>query len=397
MERDPNIPTRAKPSRVEIIDMLRGWAVIVMIETHVFNATLSGEATSSTLFYYLKFFNGLVAPSFLFASGLAYAVTTRRKMKQYLQFGRPLFKQLSRILLILAIGYILHVPFFSLQRLRAGITTEQYQGFFQVDILQCIAVTLLILQCTLFLFRVERIIYWVTGALGVGFVFLAPIVWGIDFWTILPWPIAAYLNGLRYSLFPLFPWAGFLLAGTLAGFVYVTAHERNMPHGAGPGEISMMRSLLWIGGSAILLSVAIEPLAGYLYPGHDYWRASPGFFFLRLGLVAVLCSFLHMYQQWRGISPHSIITLFGRESLLIYVLHLLMIYGTFGEFKFAAEAGQSFGYDGAGITTILLLLLMYVSARFWSHVKKESPRLKVIFNVCTVTFAIGLFIFGSGE
>ena len=27
--------------RIEFIDLLRGWAVIVMIETHVFNATLT--------------------------------------------------------------------------------------------------------------------------------------------------------------------------------------------------------------------------------------------------------------------------------------------------------------------------------------------------------------------
>ncbi|HTR98772.1 MAG TPA: heparan-alpha-glucosaminide N-acetyltransferase domain-containing protein, partial [Bacteroidota bacterium] len=80
--------------RIEFIDLLRGWAVIVMIQTHVFNATLPDAITRTWFFEVLRFVDGLVAPSFLFASGMAYAVTTRRKINDYLAFGPPLFKQL---------------------------------------------------------------------------------------------------------------------------------------------------------------------------------------------------------------------------------------------------------------------------------------------------------------
>ena len=54
--------------RIEYIDLLRGWAVIVMIQTHVFNAVLRPEITTTASFQWLKFVDGLVAPSFLFAS-----------------------------------------------------------------------------------------------------------------------------------------------------------------------------------------------------------------------------------------------------------------------------------------------------------------------------------------
>src|SRR5512141_3291674 len=110
--------TPPKKRRVEFIDLLRGWAVLVMIETHVANATLTAESASTDFFQVLKFINGLVAPSFLFASGMAYAVTSRRKLNDYLSFGPPLIKQIFRLLLILMIGYALHLPKFNYYHLR---------------------------------------------------------------------------------------------------------------------------------------------------------------------------------------------------------------------------------------------------------------------------------------
>ncbi|HMD13095.1 MAG TPA: heparan-alpha-glucosaminide N-acetyltransferase domain-containing protein, partial [Bacteroidota bacterium] len=62
-------------SRLEFIDLLRGWAVFVMIETHVFNALLLPQLKEETFFKILTFVNGLVAPSFLFCAGLALAIT----------------------------------------------------------------------------------------------------------------------------------------------------------------------------------------------------------------------------------------------------------------------------------------------------------------------------------
>jgi uncharacterized membrane protein len=363
-----------------------------MIETHVSNATLAPEILSSVVFRYVNFINGLVAPSFLFASGMAYAVTTRRKLNDYLSLGPPLFKQLLRVLLILVIGYCLHLPVFSLRAVLTETTVEQWEHFFQVDILQCIAVTLLCLQLILLLVRNELRLYSVAAVLGVTFVVAAPFIWQVDFWTMIPWPIAAYMNGIRHSLFPLFPWSAFLLAGGLTGYFFARSRERTVVEGTDP----TWRSLLWIGGSAILLGIAIEPLIPNIYPSHDYWRSGPGFFFLRLGIIMMLCGLMHLYQHARGVSSGSVVTLFGRESLLVYVLHLQLIYGTFGSFNFKEEAGQSFAYTEAAIATVVLIGLMYASAFGWSRIKRTSPRWKMIFTIATLALVVGLFVFGEG-
>ena len=383
--------------RVDFIDLLRGWAVIVMIETHVFNATLAADVTSQSFFQYIKFMNGLVAPSFLFASGLAYAVTTRRKLPDYLAFGQPLAKQIGRLLLILGIGYTLHVPIFSLRKLMAGMTVDQLQSFFQVDILQCIAISLLSLQILLLMLRTERRLYRVVLVLGFLIVAVAPFIWSVDFWDLIPWPLAAYMNGLRYSLFPPFPWSAFLFWGAATGYFYAAARERRRPENTIAPEESLMRSLLWAGGCAILVSIAIRPLSLSIYPIHDYWHADPGFFFLRIGIVMLLCGTIFFYQRRPGGAGRSVVILFGRESLLVYVLHLLIIYGSFGKFNFRKEVNQSYGYFEAAVATIILVFLMYIAAHVWSRVKSESPRLKKILNLSTLALTIGLFVFGEGE
>jgi uncharacterized membrane protein len=387
----------SKPKRVEYIDLLRGWAVIVMIETHVSNATLTPAILGSDAFAYLKFLNGLVAPSFLFASGLAYAVTTRRKKADYLAFGKPLFKQFLRLLFILIIGYILHLPKFSFDHLLHETTGQDWQVFFQADVLHCIAVSLLFMQILLLVLRTERRMYLALAVIALAVVFVTPIMWSVDFWMILPWPIAAYLNGLHFSLFPLFPWSAFLFAGAITGYYYLNSKEARLPEGKVGNEDAMMRTLLWVAGSAVLFSFAIEPLAAAVYPTYDYWRFSPSFYFLRLGLVMGLCVGMFFFEQKKGVSPASPITLSGRESLLVYATHLLLIYGKFARFNFRDEVNHTFGYLEAAVTMLVLLVLMYFLARVWSGVKKGPPRWKLAVNVGALAIFLGVFFFGPGE
>lgn len=390
-------PARPPSKRVEFIDLLRGWAVIVMIETHVLNATLTSETMSGGAFQWLKFINGLVAPSFLFASGLAYAITTHRKAREYLSFGPALFRQCGRLLFILLIGYLLHLPKFKLSTLLYQTSEHDWQVFFQADVLHCIAVSLLIMQLLLLVLRTERRLYLSLIGICAGVVFMTPVMWGIDFLGVLPVPIAAYLNGLHFSLFPLFPWSAFLFAGGITGFFYVQAKEKGSAGVHPGGEAVMMRFLFWTALCIIVISFGIEPWAARTYPVYQYWRTSPSFFLLRLGLVALLCVAMFSYEKWRGVSAASVVTLIGRESLLVYATHLLLIYGNFGTFNFRDEVRHTFGYLEAGIATVILLLLMTLLAKGWSGIKRNRPQWKRRIEMVTLAVFLGIFIFGPGN
>jgi uncharacterized membrane protein len=380
--------------RIEFIDLLRGWAVIVMIETHVFNATLVPELTGSSFFQVLKFINGLVAPSFLFASGMAYAVTTRRKMNDYLSFGWPLFRQIGRLLFIMLIGYSLHIPKFNYAHLRYDAGATAWEMFWQADVLQCIAVSLLFLQVMLLLTRSEVRLYRIVTVVAAGIVLATPVMWGIDFRGAVPPPLAAYLNGREYSLFPLFPWSAFLFAGAIAGHLYLRAKDRAGNAGAGEPVGVMMAHAVRIGFGFIAVSFLLHPLAALVYPYYEYWRISPSFFLLRLGIVLVLCAGLFLYERKKSVSARSFVALMGRESLLVYATHLLLVYGKFGSFTFTDRVGGTFGYGEAIVTTLVLLGLMYVLALAWSRLKAGPEGVKRAVQLAILACFALVFFYG---
>lgn len=378
-------------TRVGFVDLLRGWAVIVMIQTHVFNALLLPALTAADLFSVVRFVDGLVAPSFLFASGLAYAITTRRKLQEYLAFGWPLFRQLGRLLLILLIGYMLHIPRFNYQHLVYEAGPEAWERFWQVDVLHCIAVSLLFLQVLLLVLRSEKRLYRTVLVVTVGVVVLTPVMWTLNWSTYLPVAIASYLNGMYYSLFPLFPWSAFLFAGALTGHYYTEARSGSRPG----GENRMMRRASATGLAVILLSFPLHPLAEALYPVYDYWHVSPSFVLLRLGLVLLLCGGLFLYEQRKGVQASSLVALFGRESLIVYVTHLTLLYGNFFGDSLAHRLGGTFTYGQAIAATLLLFLLMYLLAFVWGRIKRGPAKWRVALEAAFVTIILLFFFFGS--
>ena len=102
--------------RFTFIDLLRGWAIIIMIEVHVFNAFLLPELKQTGWFDILTFVNGLVAPAFLFVSGFAFQVSSGSKLDDMRKFKSSFWKKLLRYFSIILIGYALHLPFYSLSK-----------------------------------------------------------------------------------------------------------------------------------------------------------------------------------------------------------------------------------------------------------------------------------------
>ncbi len=394
-ERD--ITPSSKSKRVEFIDLLRGWAVLIMIETHVFNATLTAETVGGDIFQWIKFINGLVAPSFLFASGLAYAVTARRKLRDYVSAGPPLYANVRRLLFVVMIGYLLHIPKFNYKQIIYETTGQAWQMFFQADVLQCIGVSLLFIQGLLLVLKDERRLYYTLAVLAVLIAFVTPIMWGFDAWNSLPWVFAGYVNAKSFSGFPLFPWTAFLFGGAVFGYFYLRAKDAGVTSGAVYNEMRMMKQVVWIAPLIVVLSFLIEPIASSVYPVYDYWMFSPSFFLLRFGLVMLLCAGMFFYEKWKSVSAGSVVALVGRESLIVYSVHLLWIYGNFATFNFRKVVNHSFGYQEALIATVVLIALMIALALGWDKIRKMDPRVKKWIQWSVFVFLVLLFFFGPGE
>lgn len=217
----------AEKSRLVFIDLLRGWAVLVMVEVHVFNAFMIPAYRETQWFEILNFINGLVAPSFIFISGFVFVVASQRKLESFRTFGSDFWRQIWRIGLVMIIGYYLHLPFFSLRRMLTETTESGWLQFYQTDVLQCIAVGLFILFMVRIFIRNNR---WYKHALLFSGLFvcgLSPFLSDIDFVRFIHPSIAAYINGRHFSLFPLFPWMGFMLFAGYCAANYIEARRDN--------------------------------------------------------------------------------------------------------------------------------------------------------------------------
>ncbi|MEX0736017.1 MAG: heparan-alpha-glucosaminide N-acetyltransferase domain-containing protein [Bacteroidota bacterium] len=364
--------------RLTFIDLLRGWATLVMIEVHVVNAFLLPAVREAGWFDVLNFINGLVAPAFLFVSGFVFVLAAERKREEFRTFGFAFWKQLGRIGVIWGVGYALHLPFFSLKRVLNEATGADYLRFYQADILHCIALGLLLLFLVRLFFHQENTYRLFLGSTAAVVVLGAPLVWEIDFLNHLPAPLAAYMNGQHASQFPVFNWLGFMLLGGLMASIHRTWKETG-------GESTFFRAVALTGGGLILGGSLLMQLPFGLSYGSTAIRADPFFFLIRFGIILVLLVGCWVYgaRRQRG---DSFVFAVSRESLLVYAVHLLVIYGDFWNGRSLASLnGKSLTVAECALATTGLFLLMIGLSKGWGRLKQVSP-----VSARRVSFAVGL-------
>ena len=371
--------------RFVYIDLLRGWAGLVMIEVHVVNAFLDTAYRDAPWFKVLNFINGLVAPSFLFVAGYSFVIVAQRKWNNYLAMDRVFWKQLQRIGQVWLVGYALHIPFFSLRRLISAEWNE-WLPFWKVDVLHCIAASLFLLLMVVLIVRTQRRFFYAVAVMAAAAIGLAPFFWGSNPETILPLQVSHYFSAAHGAQFPLFPWSGFVFCGALTGYgASVWRNRERLPQ--------YFRMLLPAGIVLILVSLAGTWLPWDLYPPHNFWRTSPLFFAIRLGIVLVLLSTLWYWEQ-AAKSGKSIVSIAGSESLVVYALHLLVIYGLFFDHKsLSFIIGRTCGIPTVVGITIILVAAMVVLAYVWNTLKNKNMRWARYIQYTFLAIALFSFIF----
>lgn len=336
-----------------------------MIETHVVNALLNPSIKETGLYKVISFINGLVAPSFLFCAGLGLAITLSRRREAFLTPGKTLFRYLARLGFLLIVAYSLHLPFFSWTKLKGIADANTWIPFYQADILQVIALTLLLTVIFVQIFRTERRFVIALSASAVLFVFLAPLLRNLDLGSLPPW-LQPYLTNRVKSQFPLFPWSAFLIGGVLAG-MYLFRHAEDQRR---PAAAKLARAGILAVAAALLCEAA--PLT--LYPAHSFFNASPEFFFVRFGII--LCILAGFWAAERPSAPAKSrgMILFGQESLIVYVTHLLVVYGYTYEWSFVRLYGPTLGYAGCAGLFAALSAAMYLLAFGWHAIKRWNAQ-----------------------
>ena len=145
----------AHAHRVIFIDLGRFLALVFMLYGHTVSALLAPEYQRGTWFEVWNFQRGLTSSLFLLLSGFAFSIATSKRWSSHQSFSPAVFKRTRRFALFLLLGYAIHfpVPRFSML---TTLTEEQWRSFTQVDVLQLIGATFLIVQALVFVVKSRR-------------------------------------------------------------------------------------------------------------------------------------------------------------------------------------------------------------------------------------------------
>jgi len=350
--------------RLIFVDLLRGWATIVMIEVHVFNAFIIPSLKGTDWYNTLNYINGIVAPTFIFVAGFVFVYVSERKIQDFRTYGKQFWRQIFRIAEIWMIGYLLHLPFFSWARMLHESTQDDWLKFFQSDVLNCIAAGLLFLFLVRIKIKSNDIYRYFLLVSGLGVAFVTPFIWEIDFNKYVPAPIGAYFNGQHFSGFPLFLWIAFMMAGGYFAMDYLRARQTG-------DEKSFIRRTAIIGAVMIIGGHLAAVVPSYIPHASVDVRANPFFFFERLGVVMLLLLVCWYYAVWRK-TEKSFILDASRESLSIYAAHLLVIYGLFyRDMSLSYLYGGTLSVVECCVATLALMVAMVYAAKLWSWMKQQ--------------------------
>lgn len=341
-ERPPDVEKRPG-QRVVAIDLLRLAATFQMVQGHTIDAILQTELRNGLVFSAWTWIRGLTSVAFLFAAGLSFHLATLLRFEAHRNDPKAQRKRIRRGLLLIALGYLLHLP------VGASSWVEAWTIGSVVDVLQCIGLTLIGLELATRAARRPEQVAW-------GSALIAPLLLLLTLFTenlsAVGWsvPLVGYVTKATGSIFPIVPWAAHMLAGVAVGIFCWPKGGRT------PARKSMSRLLL-VGATLLLIGLAGGDMLPALLPC------------IPLGTVILATAAIAYVSHDLPRLRRSLARLAG-ESLAIYVFHILIVYGAV--LGLSTQLGPTQGVWPSIAWAALLLALSAIAGLGWSVLKERN-------------------------
>lgn len=339
--------TTDQAHRVIFIDLMRAIAVLQMVQGHTIDVLLveNIRTMQQPIFEIWYFLRGMTAPIFMFTAGTVFTYLFKSVNKPFEKNYR-VGKGIRRAFLLIFIGYMLRYPTWTIFNF-SDVTPDKWQSFISVDVLQLIGVSLLILLMILFLAEKLKLNYTAAFIAISVFIFLSsPFIERVNWLSILPAPLASYFSAEIGSLFPLFPWSGYVIAGGVLG-----SYLAENPLVFKTSRFSILLAIF--GGTFTFIAIISERILEALQIQIANPQTEPNTIFFRMGFVLLLTA-LVSYISLRVNRIPQIIILAGRNTLLIYVVHLIILYGS----AWSPGINLLWGYSFSGWESFLAALIM---------------------------------------
>jgi len=320
-----------KKTHLFYIDLFRAFIIVLMIQGHLFRALLSTDIKKGLIFSIHEYIHGLVAPGFLFLSGFLFFYTIRNKS------GKEILLKLKVYAGIVFIGYFLHLPFFSLSKLIGYWGEGAAEKFLYMDILQAIGYSLII-SAIFWIISKRFFLHFIKFMVLLNLVlcFLQPKTQNFFF---------SYFIDQNVSQFPLFPWSLFFFLGILASGLEDKYNKIIFP-------------------LSVLLMIFASDLNGFF----SKLISDSG------KLLFSYSVFLHLKKPKSTIPLMEKFLLASKESLFLYVAHIMIIYGSVLNIGLVKIIGTNHRIPFITFVFFLFLFILYTSAYLLNELKHEKQK-----------------------
>ncbi|MFD0963926.1 heparan-alpha-glucosaminide N-acetyltransferase domain-containing protein [Pseudofulvibacter geojedonensis] len=303
-------------NRLVFIDALRSFAIIMMLQGHFVSSLLSCTYKDSNNIYYSvwEYFRGITAPTFFTITGFIFmflVLNQTDKKKQLLRIK----KGIKRGLVLIAWGYILRIGI-------AGVLSGYiHEAYFYTDVLHIIGLSLLLL-CFIYLTLYKRSsnLFQVTLVMITVLSFLFERYYNAIEMPYLPTVISHYFTKANGAVFSLFPWFGYVSIGAFLATLFIKYKDQKNFYFLLPKYTGLLGLLLLFFSTGILLNLGELTQISIFTVSGEY-----NYLFTRLGdSLVLMTAFIYL----RNILNHSIFIQIGKVTLSIYIVHHILLYGS---------------------------------------------------------------------
>jgi uncharacterized membrane protein len=323
------------------LDWMRGLAVLIMIEAHLFDSWTEAAARSSDAFLRAIVLGGFGAPLFLLLAGVSVALSAGSKARRSADPQAASRAVARRGLEIFILAFL-----FRVQAWLLGLGSPW--GLLRVDILNVMGPAIMTAAWLWGLVRAPGPRCLLFAAAAAMMSLLTPIVRAAPALAAIPDPLEAYLRPVPdFTNFMFFPWAGFVFAGGALGVLVDRARTV-------PAEARLNAGFL-LAGSAVAAAAYVMSFQPSPYARSDFWTSSPSFFLLRMGLMTAGLGAAYAWSRRPWTRRWSPLEQLGRTSLFIYWIHVELVYGLI-----SLKLHRALGLGEAATAFVLFAALMLV-------------------------------------
>lgn len=296
---------------------MRAWAILMMLQGHFIDGLLADVFRDNADIGYSiwKYFRGITAPVFFTVSGFIFTYLLIRVPQK--GFENPRIKKgIRRGLQLIFIGYLLRSNVFGL------LQGKIYDSFFLVDVLHCIGLSILgIIGIYLLTAKGKKFLLPMTLVVTTCLLFAFEPMYKTANFGLLPDAFVNYFSKANGSVFTIIPWFGYTsFGGFLSVLLYRYKDQKNLYSVA--IAISAFIGLLLIFGSSPLFH-RIHTLTDIQLFADIYFN---NYLFIRLGDVLVVFA---VFMLIRKFLMNITLLKIGQNTLSIYVIHFIILYGSF--------------------------------------------------------------------